>query len=296
MGISVASADDLTVTVRREGASRAPGLRLSRPSRADYSPIVASVRAVLSLAALATAMGGCAAIEGLTQYDKQDCSQGCDDGGGLDATAPGHDGGAPPDGGPGGADADAASVGADASDGGSSGVESGGGDAGGGCGPLNVVENCGACGVQCSKTTGTPSCTGATCTYVCTAGHSDCNTAPPDTDGCECATPGCCGSSCQTSHSDGVGQSYFDCNPPKTYSETSAFSACTAYAQSVGSTAAACIGPLTCTGSSTPTICFSNGAGKCASYCWQYTDVYADGGPGTVWDCTCPAHVVGGWN
>jgi hypothetical protein len=24
--------------------------------------------------------------------------------------------------------------------------------------------------------------------------------------------------------------------------------------------------------------------------------VYADGGPGTVWDCACPAHIVGSWN
>jgi hypothetical protein len=24
--------------------------------------------------------------------------------------------------------------------------------------------------------------------------------------------------------------------------------------------------------------------------------VYADGGPGTVWDCACPAHMVGAWN
>lgn len=252
---------------------------------------------MLSLAAFAVALGACAAIEGLTQYNKEDCSQGgCDDTG-ADSTGPGHDGGTASDGGPAGADADTGSVVVpDASDGGSTVTDSGTGDTGG-CGPLNSVDNCGACGVRCNATTGTPSCTGATCTYACTAGHSDCKTAPPDTDGCECATPGCCGSSCQTSHSDGVGQSYFDCNPPATYSETSALSACAAYAVSVGSTAAACIGPLTCPGSPVPTICFSNGAGKCANYCWQYTGVYADGGPGTVWDCTCPAaHVVGGWN
>ena len=255
---------------------------------------------MLSVAVLSTGLGACAVVEGLTQYSKEDCSQGCDEGG-LDAAEAGHDAGSNPDGaadggaGDGGAgNADTGSDVADASDGSSSVPESGADT--GGCGPLDSVDHCGACGVQCNKTTGTPSCTGATCTYVCTAGHSDCNTAPPDTDGCECATPGCCGSSCQTSHADGVGQSYFDCNPAATYTEATAVSACTAYAVSVGSSAASCVGPLTCSGSPVPTVCFTNTAGKCANYCWQYTGVYADAGPGAVWDCACPAHRVGSWN
>jgi hypothetical protein len=52
---------------------------------------------------------------------------------------------------------------------------------------------------------------------------------------------------------------------------------------------------LTCPGSSAPTICFGSGT-TCSNYCWQYSGVYADAGPGTVWDCTCPAHRVGSWN
>jgi hypothetical protein len=253
---------------------------------------------VLAVATLATGLGACALVEGLSQYSKEDCSQGCGDDGGFDAAGPPHDGGAAPDGADAGslrvADAsDSGSTVADASDG--STVAESGGDTGA-CGPLTSVDNCGACGVQCNMTTGTPSCTSATCTYACTAGHSDCNIAAPDTDGCECATPGCCGSACETNHANGVGQSYFDCNAPGTYSEMAAFSACTAYALSVGSNAANCVGPLTCRGSSVPTVCFTDNSGSCASYCWQYTGVYADGGPGTVWDCACPAHRVGGWN
>jgi hypothetical protein len=261
---------------------------------------VAGFRAVLAVAILATGLGACALVEGLSQYSKEDCSQGCDDHGGPDATAPGQDGGATPDGGSTRDDADAGSFHvadavADASDGGSTVAESGD-DTGGGCGPLTSVDNCGGCNVRCNGTTGAPSCTGGTCTYVCTAGRSDCNTAAPDTDGCECATPACCGSACQSSHSDGVGQSYFDCNPPATYTEMTAFSACAAYALSVGSSAASCVGGLTCRGSSVPTVCFTSSSGSCATYCWQYTGVYADGGPGTVWDCACPANRVGGWN
>jgi hypothetical protein len=264
---------------------------------------VARLHVVLPAAILATVLGACALVDGLSQYSKVDCSQGgCDDGG-LDAAEPAHDGAAPADGGAGGGDTgsdDTGSVGvADASDGGAHDAGSGdtgtGGDAGG-CGSLNSVDNCGACGVRCNTQTGTPSCTGATCTYACLAGHSDCNTTAPDTDGCECPTPGCCGSGCQTSHADGVGQSYFDCNATGTYSEATAIAACTAYAVSVGASAASCIGPLTCKGSSVPTICFSSGGGACANYCWQYTGLYEDGGPGTVWDCACPAHMVGGWN
>jgi hypothetical protein len=53
---------------------------------------------------------------------------------------------------------------------------------------------------------------------------------------------------------------------------------------------------LYCKGSTTPTVCFTNSTGMCASYCWQYSGVYADAGPGTVWDCTCPANLIGSWN
>jgi hypothetical protein len=251
---------------------------------------VASFLGVLSVAVLATGVGACAVVEGLSQYSKDSCPQGCEADGGADTGEPLADGSSTLDGPDAVADAEAGIAVADASDGGMATADSGG------CGPLDSVDNCSACGARCDTTTGMASCTGSTCAYVCTTGHSDCNVAPPDTDGCECATPACCGSACETSHADGVGQPYFDCDPEKTYTETAAFSACTAYALSVGSSAANCVGGLKCSGSSVPTVCFTTSNGTCASYCWQYTGVYADGGPGTVWDCACPAHVVGSWN
>jgi len=34
----------------------------------------------------------------------------------------------------------------------------------------------------------------------------------PNTNGCECATPGCCpGALCQNTHANGVGDSFYDC-------------------------------------------------------------------------------------
>jgi hypothetical protein len=248
---------------------------------------VASFRAVLAIAVLATALGACAVVEGLSQYSKESCGAACDEDGGGDSGQVERDASAAHDGPTLSTDAGGGVV--DASDAGSTVVESG-------CGPLDTVDNCGACGTACSTTTGTPSCTGSTCTYVCSSGRSNCNTTAPDTDGCECATPSCCGTVCQTTHADGVGQPYFNCNAPATYSETAAISACTAYAESVGSSGADCVGGLTCPGSTVPTVCFTTSGGQCATYCWQYTGVYADGGPGTVWDCACPAHVVGSWN
>jgi hypothetical protein len=241
---------------------------------------VAFVRAALAAAVFTIGLGACSVVEGLSSYSKENCGQGCEQGADVDA-APQGDGG--PEKGPDAGSPDVWEAGSAP-------------DSAGGCGTPDTVDNCGACGVKCNKTTGTPSCAGATCTYVCAAGHSNCNASSPDTDGCECATPGCCGTGCETTHTDGVGQAYFDCNPRATYTEAAAFAACTAYAKSVGSSGANCVGPLTCTGSSVPTVCFTTSGGQCASYCWQYTGVYADGGPGTVWDCACPAHVMGSWN
>jgi hypothetical protein len=256
------------------------------------------LHALLAVAVLSMGLGACAVVEGLSQYSKESCGQDCDDDGGADAGEPHRDGGVQDDGGAEDAPAVSTDTGGpdvlDASDGGSTTPESGT-DAGG-CGPVDTVDNCGACGVQCNTTTGTPSCTGTTCNYTCSTGRSNCNTTAPDTDGCECATPSCCGSDCETTHADGVGQAYYNCNAVRTYSEAAALTACAAYAASVGSNGSNCVGGLTCPGSSVPTVCFTTSGGECASYCWQYTGVYADGGPGTVWDCSCPAHVIGSWN
>ena len=157
-------------------------------------------------------------------------------------------------------------------------------------GPVDPTSNCGSCGNACDTDSGTPSCTGGSCDYVCSAGRADCNQASPNTDGCECATPGCCATGCQTTHEDGVGQPYYDCNPTQTVTELAALEACTAYA---GGDANACSSGWNCSGANTKYVCFSNDNGTdCTSFCWGYSGSRA----GKVDDCSCPSNPVGSWN
>lgn len=169
-------------------------------------------------------------------------------------------------------------------------VDAGPPDTGSSCGPIETISNCGSCGVACDTDSGTPSCTAGSCAYVCSAGRSDCNQTSPNTDGCECATPGCCASGCETTHNDGVGQPYYDCNPTKTITERSALEACTAYA---GGDAGGCSGGWSCSGANTQYVCFSNDNGTdCTNYCWGYSGNRA----GKVDDCSCPSNAVGTWD
>jgi hypothetical protein len=65
------------------------------------------------------------------------------------------------------------------------------------------------------------SCNDGVCAPGCAGASSNCDGDPSN--GCECSTPSCCGAACQTSHSNGLGQRYYDCNPlgipgnPSTY-------------------------------------------------------------------------------
>jgi hypothetical protein len=95
------------------------------------------------------------------------------------------------------------------------------------CGALNTITNCGACGRACDTTTSQrQSCDGVKCSYPsCKTGFTDCDkilTGDPNTDGCECATPLCCGSSCAKTHKNcigtscgSLGQNYFISDPCK---------------------------------------------------------------------------------
>jgi hypothetical protein len=139
--------------------------------------------------------------------------------------------------------------------------------------PLNSTSHCGGCGNSCSSSTGQPSCSGSTCTYKCNTGQSDCNAGKaPDTDGCECATPGCCNGGCQTVHNDGVGQNFFDCNGQGSHNQAQAQAACTAYTgnASACSPSNVCCGQeiFVCLGQTANSVCGSAN-GKC--YCWQYS-------------------------
>jgi hypothetical protein len=149
---------------------------------------------------------------------------------------------------------------------------------------LLSVATCGACtGAACDTTTGTPSCDGTTCSYKCNPGRADCSNAAPDTDGCECATPGCCATACETDHTNGVGGHFYDCSPKGDHDSAHAITAC----QSAGATGCAAsskccsLDVLVCVGSTAYSVCGMVGS-QC--YCWQYS---GSGGttpdaPGTV--------------
>jgi hypothetical protein len=159
-----------------------------------------------------------------------------------------------------------------------------------GCGPLTTASNCGACGVVCDTSTGSPSCVGTTCTYMCNPGHLDCNAVNgPDTDGCECTTPACCGTSCQTTHDDGLGQSFYDCSPIGTHTAQSAMEACQAYAMGISGNAAACSTGYYCT-THDEEACYAPGGN--GTVCWGYRGSTL----GQVTDFSCPSNISGTWN
>jgi hypothetical protein len=127
------------------------------------------------------------------------------------------------------------------------------------------ITNCGGCGQKCdtARSTGA-SCNAATCSYTsCASGWANCNTTAPDTDGCECSTPACCGAACQTAHSNGVGQTFYDCVSQGTYNQTQALEACAAFAPG-----GPCIQGSTFCGLAVALFVCNVGSSSCT--CWEY--------------------------
>jgi hypothetical protein len=164
------------------------------------------------------------------------------------------------------------------------------------CTTLDTTSHCGSCNTVCTANHATaPTCSGTTCSYTCNTGASDCNGATaPNADGCECATPSCCGTSCQNTHSDGLGQSYYDCNPLSTHNTSQALEACTAYAQSTGHSASNCSDQWQCPAEGNATmVCYSTtGGATCSTFCWSYSGTSA----GWVTSCADCTASVGTWN
>jgi Notch-like protein len=173
--------------------------------------------------------------------------------------------------------------------------------------------------------TGTESCTGGM--LVCDPGtplaneicnnnlDDDCNGLVDDTcsncmgitqdcdgmngNGCECVGTGCCNTACQTQHSNGVGQNFYDCQPLNTFDATQALQACAA---NTGN-AALCtdFGNVCDTDAdalNTPdtSIVCSTGAADCT--CWSYSGLapgfaYNDAGAATCF-CVLPGDPT--WN
>jgi hypothetical protein len=111
------------------------------------------------------------------------------------------------------------------------------GDVGDGC-EVDLgtdVNNCGQCGRAClagaANGVDTASCVNNVCTSSCLPGRSNCSRPPVPTpdDGCECKTPGCCATFCQTIHDDGFGDPFYDCVIKYEYNMTQANEAATNY-------------------------------------------------------------------
>jgi hypothetical protein len=157
--------------------------------------------------------------------------------------------------------------------------------------PLNTTSNCTACGVACDTAHSLDAgCSATGCTYSgCAAGYLDCHTTAPNADGCECNAPSCCeGGVCEPLHDNGVGQSYYDCEPVGTYSASLALKACTAYTGS----ASLCVS-YPCTPSSLgPIICSALAVSPKVCMCWSYggsnVGQVDNGGGSGASNCFCP--------
>jgi hypothetical protein len=176
-----------------------------------------------------------------------------------------------------------------------------------GCGPTNTVSNCGACGVSCapaSMSVATPSCNGGACSYTCQGGYLDCNAAvAPNTDGCECATPGaisamCCQNSCPVRHSTGfakgvappgLDQTFYDCNT--TINAQVAMEACTQYSGNAVYCATNTAFGVSCgPGDTDLVVCnFYSATQNCVCWDYQGTALGWAVNSGVTNSCLCPA-------
>jgi hypothetical protein len=115
--------------------------------------------------------------------------------------------------------------------------------------------------------------------------------APAETEaGCDplaCMTPACCGDICQTTHSNGAGQTYYDCNPIGAYGSAAAMAACTAFTGD----ASRCSDGWYCSAGDNQ-VCAVDDSDNCQKYCWTYS------GPslGVLSDCRCPVAMIAPWN
>jgi hypothetical protein len=249
--------------------------------------------------------GGCAAVTGLNNISESDCEPNCGTDGqaktdvttdspGVDS--PGQDQASPETGpGPEGSTNETSTE----TSTGEAGKEGGGNEGGvdspadspkdvaaeSPCGPTDTVTNCSACGDTCTATNASnPQCNGTTCSYTCTSGYLDCNASQaPDTDGCECHSPGAtqanCGNGtngalgcCPVQHNDGLNSGtpkFFDCNPAGSYSLGLAIDACTEFTGNAGQcTQGQCVGADGGTDGDL-VVCSTGSTTDCP--CWTFT-------------------------
>jgi hypothetical protein len=174
--------------------------------------------------------------------------------------------------------------------------------------PQTDPNNCASCGNVCttSDPNASASCNSGVCAIQCNPGWSVCSGVCVN-EGLDVNNCGGCGLSCsgkkascnngvcecltETTHSDGLGQSFDDCNPLETYSASSALEACSAYAAATGGTAANCADGWECPSVSATMVCYVNTT-TCLGPCWGYSGALA----GKVEDsCVCSVSGTLSW-
>jgi hypothetical protein len=249
------------------------------------------------------ALGGCAAITGLDQLQKENCADPNCDGGNTNDAPPGdvrgdqamNDDGPPADSPQEMSNMDSPATDSPSettSDDSSMNDASDASDApadvtfdGPVCdsGTLGDPDNCGACGMKCDAVAGkikTRSCNNNTsCVYTCGSGFTDCQNA------CGCNTPNvanaqCCGggSVCPIQHQwdeKVVGSYFYDCfslpTKPADYSQSLAQDACVAYAGNNQCSLYTCsTGPLDAGGMPLGDMVCSDGPNAPDCRCWGY--------------------------
>jgi len=101
----------------------------------------------------------------------------------------------------------------------------------------------------------------------------------------------CASGACPTTHSDGLGQDYYNCLPLDTYTQTTAIEAGTAYEISIGGSSANVSGGWFCSNNSLVFVCATNPSGDPLS-CWGYEGSET----GQVSGPNCPWVESGTWN
>ncbi len=159
---------------------------------------------------------------------------------------------------------------------------------------LTDANNCGACGRVCSSThTNVRSCAAGVCNSSCSGVFANCSqpAAPTADNGCECAGNACCGTgtTCQTQHADGFGESFFDCAALNTFNQTEAMAACTAHTGNAAKCSTFQCAPQVGTTPVDGVVCDNNGLGS-SCHCWDFSEPGQTGiAPGSIDDtCLCP--------